>query len=103
MLAISKKEMRKWRMWKRVMNHLCDKLDNLKMRGVYDWKGTDGNKSALCPETIMYLAQNIPAAPQKSGKSKRTVVPSMNTVGTVSKNMSRASKQNAEQSSWRRK
>ena len=45
----------------------------------------------------MYLAQNIPAAPQKSGKSKRTVVPSMNTVGTVSKNMSRASKQNAEE------
>ena len=97
LLAISKKEMRKWRMWKRVMNHLCDRLDNLKMRGIYDWKGTDGNKSALCPETIMYLAQNIPAAPQKSGKSKRTVVPSMNTVGTVSKNMSRASKQNAEE------
>ena len=92
LLAISKKETRKWRMWKRVMNHLCDRLDALKMRGIYDWKGSDGNKSPLIPETIMYLAQNIPAAPQKPGKSKRTVVASMNTVGTVSKNMSRASK-----------
>ena len=52
----------------------------------------DGNKSPLTPDTIMYLARVIPAAPQKPGKSKRTVVASMNTVGTVRKNMSRANK-----------
>ena len=66
----------------------CD----LKAKGIYDWKGSDGNKSPLTPDTIMYLARVIPAAPQKPGKSKRTVVASMNTVGTVRKNMSRANK-----------
>jgi hypothetical protein len=90
--VISKKVMRSWRIWKRVMDHLCDKLDDLKARGIYDWKGSNGNMSPLTPATIMYLARVIPAAPQKPGKSKRTVVASMNTVGTVSKNMSKANK-----------
>ena len=91
LLAISMKVRKNWRTWKRVMCHLCDKMDDLKRRGIYDWKGSDGNKSPLTPDTIMYLARVIPAAPQKPG-NKRTVVASMNTVGTVSKNMSRANK-----------
>ena len=92
LLVISKKVRKSWRVWKCVMDHLCDKLDDLKAKGIYDWKGSDGNKSPLTPDTIMYLARVIPAAPQKPGKSKRTVVASMNTVGTVRKNMSRANK-----------
>ena len=92
LLVISKKVMRSWRIWKRVMDHLCHKLDDLKTKGIYDWKGSHGNMSPLTPATIMYLARVIPAAPQKPGKSKRTVVASMNTVGTVSKNMSKANK-----------
>ena len=82
LLAVSKKVMRNWRMWKRVMDHLCDRLDDLKRKGIYDWK-----------ETLLYLAKVIPAAPQEPGRYKRTVVASMNTVGTVSKNMSRARNQ----------
>ena len=92
LLVISKKVRTSWRVWKCVMDHLCDKLDDLKAKGIYDWRGSDGNKSPLTPDTIMYLARVIPAAPQKPGKSKRTVVASMNTVGTVRRNMSRANK-----------
>ena len=83
LLVISKKVRTSWRVWKCVMDHLCDKLDDLKAKGIYDWRGSDGNKSPLTPDTIMYLARVIPAAPQKPGKSKRTVVASMNTVGRL--------------------
>lgn len=93
LLAISKQVMRNWRIWKRVMDHLCNRLDELKMNGVYDWKGSDGNKSPLSPETMLYLPNIIPAAPQKQGRFKRTIVASNNKVGTVYKNMSKARNQ----------
>ena len=28
-------------MWKRVIDHFCYRLDDLKAKGVYDWKGSD--------------------------------------------------------------
>ena len=93
LLAISKTVTRNWRMWKRVMDHLCKRLDELKRKGVYDWKGSDGNKSPLAPQTLMYLTEVIPAAPQKPSKFKRTIVASNNKVGIVYKNMSRAKNQ----------
>ena len=41
LLAISKYMRRYWRMWKRVIDHFCYRLDDLKTKGVYDWKGSD--------------------------------------------------------------
>ena len=82
--AKSKKNKNSWLVWRQVVGYLTSKLDELKNNNTYDWSAAD----PVAPQTLMFVAQLVPAAPHREGVRKRRVLPSKNSVGTVRKNIS---------------